>query len=215
MRLSNARIGIGIPLSFHMVPSAFFDSFISMDKPDYAYFRTNTGPIETMRNNLVADALRSGCTHLFMLDTDQQYPADTLMRLLSHKKLAVGARIRRRYPPFDNLMFRGTVGAYEPIQGWTPGDLLEVDATGTGCMLFDTTVFKRLRAPWFETRTHNNKPVGEDFVFCSKLRALGIPIYVDTGLYVPHLTQFGITDTFANVYEKLAATVAAQEAHAA
>lgn len=215
MRLSNTKIGIGIPLSFHMVPSAFFDSFIAMEKPDFTFFRTNTGPIEQMRNNLVADALGAGCTHLLMLDTDQQYPPDTLTRLLSHRKLAVGARIRRRYPPFDNLMFRGTVGEYQPIQGWTPGDLVEVDATGTGCMLFDMMVFRRTKAPWFETKTRNHKPVGEDFVFCAKLRALGIPIFVDTGLYVHHLTQFGITDTFAAVYEKLAAAVAEQEAHAA
>lgn len=211
MKISNLKLGIGIPLSFHMVPAVFFDSFIAMEKPDYTYFRTNTGPIEEMRNSLVREALDAGCSHLAMLDTDQLYPPDTLMRLLAHKRPMVGARVRRRYPPFDNLMFRGSVGAYQPVTDWTAGDLVEVDATGTGCVVFETALFRRIRPPWFAGGTHNGKPVGEDFGFCAKVRALGVPIVVDTGVYVHHLTQFGITDSFAAVYAKIAEAVQATD----
>src|SRR5512146_990229 len=112
MIVSNFKLGIGLPLSFHLIPTEFFDSFIAMEKPSFVYLRTATGKLEEMRDAIVADALRTACSHLLMLDTDQMYPADTVKKLLSHKLPIIGARVRRRYPPFDNLLFRGQIGQY-------------------------------------------------------------------------------------------------------
>jgi hypothetical protein len=204
---ANVKLAIGVPLTFHMIPSAFFESFIAMEKPAFVYISPTTpGSIAEMRNSLVRDARLAQCSHLLMLDTDQMYPPDTIPRLLAHRKPVVGARIRRRYPPFESLMFRGTVGEYTAVKTWTPGELLAVDATGTGCILYDMRVFGQIAAPWFHTyHDHNGRPVGEDFSCCAKLREAGIPLYVDTGLYVTHLTQMGLTDAFAELYERVTA----------
>lgn len=216
MNVSNFKLGIGIPLSYHLIPSEFFDAFIAMEKPGFVYMRTAKGNIEEMRNTIVMDALTAGCTHLLMMDTDQLYPPDALTKMLAHKRPIVGARIRRRYPPFDNLLFRGTVGEYVtvPHDECVSGQLIEVDATGAGCLLLDTRIFRKILAPWFVAGTHNGRPVGEDFGFCGKARAAGIPIYVDTSVYLPHLTQMGITDGFAAVYERVTAIANAQPAMA-
>lgn len=202
-----------MPLTFEMVPRTFLETFIVMRKPEFLYISPSSeGPIDEIRNAIVEEALISRCSHLAMLDTDQQYPVETIPRLLSHKKPVVGTWIMRRYPPFDTLMFRGSVGKYTPLVeevDFQPGELVEVDATGTGCLLFEMNVFKRLARPWFKKDTHNGRPVGEDFYLCQKLRAAGIPIYVDTALYVPHLTRGGITPNFAKLYRaarKLAVT---------
>lgn len=207
MRISNIKLAIGIPLSFHLVPSVFFDSFITMEKPDFIYIRTDHGSIEDMRNAIVDQALKGNCTHLVMMDTDQCYHPKTITRLLSHKLPVVGALVYRRYPPFDPLMVRGDIGTYLTVKEWEPNSLVEVDATGTGCLMFDMNVFRKMPAPWFRLRYHvgegNVGAVGEDFGFCADLRKAGYKVYVDTSVPVGHLSQLQITEEMWRLYSKL------------
>lgn len=208
MNITNIHLGIGLPLSFHMVPSAFFDSFITMVKPPFTYLRTSNGAIQDMRNNIVDAALRDRCSHLIMMDTDQVYHPETIPRLLSHKLPVVGCIVYRRYPPFDPIMMKGTLGKYTMIEEWEPGSLVEVDATGTGCLMFDMNVFRRMPPPWFRARSYEGKPVGEDIGFCSDLRNAGYRIFVDTSIPAGHLSQMQITEGTWRLYRKLGETAA-------
>jgi hypothetical protein len=198
-----------------MVPSAFFDSFVSMEKPPFIYMRTSNGPIDEMRNALVRDAMSANCTHLLMADTDQCYHPETITRLLSHKKPIVGCLVYRRYPPFDPLMLRGELGKYQTVAEWEPDSLVEVDATGTGCLLFDMQVFRDMPAPWFRFRKDvgSGKPVGEDIGFCSDLRAAGYRIFVDTSVPAGHLSQMMITEGTWRLYNRLKEAEAGEGAH--
>lgn len=196
----NIKLGIGLPLSFPTIPSAFFDSFIVMDKPPYIYLRSSTGPIYQLRNGLVTEAIESGCTHLIMMDTDQVYHKDTITRLLSHRLPVVGCLVYRRYPPFDPLMLKGTINEYQTIDGWEPNSLIEVDATGTGCLMFDMEVFRTMPGPWFKFRESNGKPVGEDIGFCHDLREAGYRIFVDTSIPAGHLSQMIINEGTWKLY---------------
>lgn len=201
MRISNFKLGIGVPLSFPMVPSDFFESFICMEKPPFDYYRASDPSIEEMRNSLVLDALAGGASHLIMMDTDQVYHPKTITRLLSHKKLVVGCLVYRRYPPFDPLIVRGTPGAYQTITEWEPNSTIPVDATGTGCLLFDMRVFRVLPYPWFRFR--NNRTFGEDYGFCFDLRSAGHEIYVDTSVPADHLTKLRVNDGTWRLYRRL------------
>jgi hypothetical protein len=204
LRISNFKLGIGVPLSFQMVPSAFFDSFIAMDKPPYVYFRTSNGPVDDMRNSIVRDALAEGCSHLIMMDTDQVYHPDTIPRLLAHKLPVVGCLVYRRYPPFDPLMLRGKINEYETISEWEPESLVEVDATGTGCLMFDMSIFRDVPAPWFKFKKNvGGKVIGEDIGFCSDLRDSGYRIFVDTSIPAGHLSQMQVTDGTWKLYRRL------------
>lgn len=203
MKISNFKLGVGLPLSYHMVPSAFFESFVAMVKPPFIFYRTSNGNIDEMRNNIVHDALADGCTHVIMMDTDQCYHTDTIPRLLSHKLPIVGCLVYRRYPPFDPLMLKGKINEYENITEWEKDSLVEVDATGTGCLMIDTQVFKKMQAPWFRFRKIDGKVVGEDIGFCSDLRDAGYRIFVDTSIPAGHLSQMQITDGTWKLYRKL------------
>lgn len=203
MKIGNFKLGIGVPLSFPMVPGAFFDSFIAMEKPDFVYLRTSVGPVDEMRNFIVQQAIRSGCSHLIMMDTDQVYDSKTITRLLSHKLPIVGCLVYRRYPPFDPIILKGSISKYERITEWEPGALVEVDATGTGCLLFNMDVFRKMPEPWFQFRTANGAPVGEDIGFCSDLRAAGYKIFVDTSIPAGHLTQMIINEGTWKLYQKV------------
>jgi hypothetical protein len=203
MNISNQKLGIGIPNNFSMVPSAFFDSWIMMDFPPFVYLRTSQGPIDDMRNEIVRNAFNSGCTHLIMLDVDQIYGQDTIRRLLSHNKDIVGCMICRRYPPFDPLMLRGKINSYQTVKEWTPGELVEVDATGTGCLLFSMEVFRKVPEPWFEFDHRDTGTVGEDIGFCAKARAVGYQVFVDTGCAAGHLSNMLVTEDTWRLYSCL------------
>lgn len=196
-RERHGGLAIGFPLVDQTVPVQFFTSFACMEKPDqYKLLIPQfphgpwAGSIADARNSLVKQALSEGCSHLLMLDTDQIYPADCLAKLLSRDVDVCGVRVHRRWMPFDPIFLRGELGKYKavPDEEMYSGDLIEVDATGTGCLLFDMDVFLRVPQPWFEFSHHEEKPVGEDIYFCSKARAAGVRIFVDTSVEVGHMT---------------------------
>jgi len=206
--LSNRKLAIGIPLTFPYVPSTFFDSFNIMEKPDYEYIREQNGPVDEMRNNIVRRAKRVGVTHLLMMDVDQIYHPKTFVALASHNLPVVGCLIYRRYPPFDPLIYSGTMNEYLLIEDFKQGDLVEVAATGTGCLLLDMKVFDILPDPWFKF-TPNPDPertgiVGEDFMFCWNLQKAGIKIYVDTAIPAGHISMFEVNEHTYKFYKKVA-----------
>ena len=206
--MNNGGLAIGFPLVDDRVPVQFFTSFACMEKPESYRFLVPqfphgpwTGSIADARNSLVQQALEEGCSHLLMLDTDQVYPADTLTKLLSHQKDICGVRVHRRWMPFDPIFLRGDIGKYEsvPDDEKYSGDLIRVDATGTGCLLFDMNVFLKIDSPWFEFGMHEGRPVGEDINFCSKARTAGIEIFVDTSIEVGHLATVQIDRFFHEI----------------
>lgn len=207
MKITNFKLGIGIPNTWTHVPSSFFDSFIQMDRPDFKYIPAKNGPINELRNYIVDKALQLGCSHLLMMDVDQQYPQDTITKLLSHNLPVVHAMVHRRYPPFDSLIFEGTLNNYSVKTDFEYGDLVKADACGTGCVLYQTKVFTDIKAPWFEFVANPDKEkggvVGEDIWFCEKLKDAGYSIYVDTSLDIVHLGMFGIDKSFSHLYQAL------------
>lgn len=203
------RLAIGVPCTFPMVPASFFHSFALMNKPAHIYIYENNGHIDDLRNNIVERALYEGVTHLIMMDVDQVYPIDTIPRLLAHNLPVVGCRVHRRYPPFDSLMLRiekvdENTNAYVSIDEWKDGELLEVDATGGGCVMFNMDVFRKLKYPWFETKLQDNGSVlGEDIHLCQKIQQAGYKIFVDSGLEVGHLAQLIINGKTNLLYRSM------------
>lgn len=203
MKISNFHLCIGIPLTFPHVPATFFYSFAHMDKtPTYTLIHADNGPIDTLRNDLVEKAMTLGATHLIMMDTDMDYHPDTIPRLLSHKLPVVGALCYRRYPPFDPIMLKGSVGNYDSIDEWDEGALVEVDATGAGCLLFDMSIFRKMPRPWFNFRhMKTGEGIGEDIGFCSDLKEAGYKIFVDTTVPSGHLTTMCVNDATYRLYK--------------
>lgn len=193
MRVSNFHLCIGIPLSFPTVPASFFHSFVHMERPSFTYIHADNGSIDDLRNNIVNQALDLNATSLMMMDTDQVYHPKTIPTLLKHKLPIVGALVHRRYPPFDSLMLKkvqeGNVIEYQSIDDYETDSLVEVDATGAGCLMFDMAVFREMPAPWFKTkRNPDGTTLGEDIGFCQDLKEAGYRIFVDTSVPAGHLT---------------------------
>ena len=200
------RLAIGVPCSFPQVPASFFHSYALMQKPAHTYIHANNGHIDDLRNNIVERALYEGVTHLIMMDVDQVYPPETIKKLLAHNLPVVGCRVHRRYPPFDSLMMRiekvdENTNAYISVDDWEDGELVEVDATGGGCVMFNMDVFRALKYPWYETKLQENGNVlGEDIHLCQKIQKAGFKIFVDSSIEVGHLTTMVVNGATNRLY---------------
>jgi len=157
--------------------------------------------VDAARNNLVQQALLLGCTHIIMMDTDQIYATTNMIeKMLAHDKPVVGARVHRRYPPFDPLLLVGDPGKLRQL----PDDEIKqdgefktevsVDYTGTGCILYDMKIFNdMIPKKWFRFSVGDlGQPIGEDINFCDELKRANIPIIVDCSIDIKHLSIMAI-----------------------
>jgi len=193
-------------------------SFLRIEWPEAKHLLTPNYPgnIDAVRNDLALQALHMGCTHTLMMDTDQIYHDPGMVnKMLGHDKPVVGARVHKRYPPFEPLLLRGKVGGIgkeglqrvpdaEIIAAKNNGGLVEVDATGCGCIMYDTRIFIDIERPWFETiKAPEGHAIGEDIGFCGKLRGRGIPIFVDASIDIGHLAIMEVDWAKYQLFKKL------------
>jgi len=198
--LSKVKLAIALPHTQDTYPSEFVDSFCQITKPAHLYLKpSGGGPIDAIRNDLVQKAMMCDCTHIWMTDTDQVYPQDTLMRLLEHDKKIVAAKVHRRTAPYDPILLRGNINNYDIVsdEEWSKdgGQLIEVDATGFGSVLLDMEVFETIARPWFVFDLYNwDTPLGEDVGFYIKAKEAGYRVWVDCSIKVGHLSRMAITE---------------------
>lgn len=203
------RLAIAVPVTDRQVPTSFMFSFLkavteymSVAKvPIDVLFPDHPASIDVVRNALVKKALMNGNTHLLFMDSDQVYKSNNIIqRMLAHKQPAVGARVHRRYPPFDPLMCNGKIGKLTSLEnheiqnddGTFKNDV-PVKFTGTGCILYDMQVFIGMittEKNFFELTTNKEtgKTIGEDIGFCKKLNDRNVPIMVDASIEIGHLS---------------------------
>lgn len=149
---------------------------------------------------------------LWFVDTDMGFKPDTIDMLVDaadpEKRPVVGA-LCFAYRLTANDGFGGARGAVVPtlfmpatdpetgIQGFKtrfrfPEEtLLQVGATGTGCLLIHRSVLEGMRKEigdeWFSyTRFEGGKPISEDLSFMARLLMMGVPVFVHTGVPTTH-----------------------------
>lgn len=205
MQVSNFYLAVGVPCTFPFVPTSFFYSFVLLERPSFTFIHADNGGIDALRNDIVDTALAIGATHLIMLDVDMIYHPQTITRLLSHKLPVVGAMCFRRYPPFDSIMLKLTPEGYKSIDEWGEDELVEVDATGCGCIMYNMEVFRKLPRPWFKFRKHEETGavIGEDIGFCQELKDAGYKIFVDTSVPADHLTTMAVNEKTNRLYRAM------------
>lgn len=179
-------------------------------------------PIDVARNYLAQQAIDGGFDALWFVDQDCKFNPHTLERLMRWDKDVVGALCMIRGDWIRPMVFRGRrepdsefwkiaiddvynfMRLYGNVQTNEPQDieapenecLFEADFTGCHCLLIKTDVLRKMEWPWF-----SGIPGQEDRYFCLKAKELGIPVYVDFGTFVGHLTgerSLGVMDFMAH-----------------
>lgn len=118
------------------------------------------------RNAACRDALAVGAEYLLFIDSDMDFPVDTLARLKAcDADIACLDQWSRNIPSFRTVLRMGEPddkgGRYAlPVPDDAKG-VQEVDVVGMGCTLIKTSLLRRMEDPWFVMIRH-----GEDASFC-------------------------------------------------
>lgn len=151
------------------------------------------------RNYCVIQAQRNNSDFLFFVDDDMTFESDTLGRLLASQKDIVGVNSYSRCLPLSSTVgLMDSDGKYmhpdkhSAFEMRIPSVLFEAYFVGTGIMLINMDVFKKLKAPYFAFTVDKNGQVanGEDGTFCDKARKAGYTVWCDPSIAVGHLGEY-------------------------
>ncbi len=141
------------------------------------------------RNAACEDALRENFEWLFFVDSDMDFPTDTLARLKAcNADIACTDMWSRNIPSFRTVMVLGDKDERGMSQSRPVSDeiaakkqVVDVDLCGMACTLIRTSLLKKMEKPYFWTAEH-----GEDATFCFKAKDLGASIKCDFGITAGH-----------------------------
>lgn len=140
-----------------------------------------TSLIQLSRWHGVQQALNQCVDKVLFIDSDQTFPHDALIKLLSHNKKLVGAtcRLRREEIEYSARDKKGNRIDFSQRTG-----LHEVATNGFPFCLIDAEVFRKIDEPWFNVTfdKKKNEWISEDESFCKAAKTAGYKIWVDADL---------------------------------
>lgn len=143
--------------------------------------------IDASRNMIVEHALEIGYDYILWVDSDMIVPKDTLLKLLAtDKDIVCGACSYKVLGNKDAVAKRKVCGRYKDIplkEVRESKDLIELDATGFGCILTKVDVFRKLPKPWFIYK-HD---FGEDIYFSELAKEHGYQLWLDPSVRLGHI----------------------------
>lgn len=186
-------------------------------------FLVNCALIQDIRNGFVKLAVDGDFDDLIMIDSDQDWQAHWVLRLLKHPVDCVGLPVVKRTDAFEgyNVVHRSFDIAIDPATA-----LAQVDGIGTGFLRLSR---KALRVLWDNSPSYtipdmgegrwvfDYHPVdgglkGEDAMLCRKLAGHGIATYVDTAVTCGHIGRRHYKGDFATWLKSCQAAEAKREA---
>jgi predicted SAM-dependent methyltransferase len=194
------NVVVGIP-SFGMVSTYFLQARISQQFPLVSSAIDKivlNKPIADARNEIVEFALSQGANYIYWLDDDVIPPPDAFLKMYNqHKDIINGVYWSKSNPPMP-LLFRGHLDG--PYWDWHMGDLIEIDAAGSGLTLVKTDVYRKIQKemgdPWYSVQyssfagvketPYNNT---EDLYFYWKARKVGYKVWADTSIQAFHFDK--------------------------
>lgn len=184
-----------------------------------AMFRCGSGGLVEARNDVVQHFLSGNADWLWFVDSDMGFAPDTVDRLLEvadpvERPVVGGLCFGLRETAPDGLHGWET-RSFPTLYDWgqkQDGEtgfvvrrdypvnaVTRVAGTGAACLLMHRSVLQRiadeLGEVWFDrTRYPSGSPVSEDLSFCSRVGALGIPVFVHTGVRTNHHKQVWVSE---------------------
>jgi len=167
--------------------------------------------VDDARNKLVAEFLKTDCEKLMFIDSDIEWNAKELIRLVQHD-VDVVAGI---YPHKSDTLTFPVALLGETVE--EINNLIEVAAVPTGFLCIKRHVLETLaeQAEKFEDKStgetiplifertvNNGKRMGGDFTFCYKWREIGGKIHIDHEIELTHVGETTYTGCIAHENRK-------------
>lgn len=175
-----------------------------------------SGLLSKQRNRVVKQFLDGTKSDwLLLIDSDEQLTLEAFDKLLetAHDKerpvvaglVFAGFGVEgAAYPKPVPAIFQDAPEGFLPLYKYDKDSVFEIDAAGTGCLLIHRSVLEKMRETadknqgtdwcWFWDGPVDGNWIGEDLLFCRRIRALGFPIYVNTGAILPHQKSYWLDE---------------------
>lgn len=175
-----------------------------------------SGLLSKQRNRVVKQFLDGTKSDwLLLIDSDEQLTLEAFDKLLetAHDKerpvvaglVFAGFGVEGApYPKPVPAIFQDAPEGFLPLYNYDKNSVFEIDAAGTGCLLIHRSVLEKMRETadknqgsdwcWFWDGPVDGNWIGEDLLFCRRIRALGFPIYVNTGAVLPHQKSYWLDE---------------------
>lgn len=151
------------------------------------------------RERIVDKCLEHGVDYIMWSDADMAWGTDAFLRLYLDDKPIVGALAFTGRRPITPVIYKFSGYNTEvddrgmthikfdaaPVPDYEKNALQQVDAIGSGVMLIKAETFRKIPKPWF-----TSYGLGEDIYFCSRAKAYGVPVFVDTRVKTSHKPTF-------------------------
>jgi hypothetical protein len=152
-------------------------------------------PTDFARNTAVVMARTRAVDWLLMIDNDTSPNADPLRLIQTAPPNADVVAM----PYGSNFGDDKFTVAVDLIPGAASGDFLEVRSIGTGCMALRSSVWQKMKGPWFKIVSDETselyKPLfSEDIHFCNMARASGLSIWVHRSAGASHWHSINLTN---------------------
>jgi len=162
-------------------------------------------PVSVARNKCVEAFIEQGYDYLFFIDADTVPPVDAIKKLLAAKKKIISGVTCNLKLCDDGLlrpapMVMKYADPNNPDDGLLPivrqSGIEEVDGFGMSCCMIHKSVFDGFKKPWFTEQfvaEKGKKAIGEDLLFCRKLKEKGFKLYADFSIHCDHHKMTKIT----------------------
>jgi hypothetical protein len=182
-----------------------------------------SGLLSKQRNRVVKQFLDGTKSDwLLLIDSDEQLSLEAFDKLLetAHDKerpvvaglVFAGFGIEGApYPKPVPAIFQDAPEGFLPLYKYDKNSVFEIDAAGTGCLLIHRSVLEKMRETadknqgpdwcWFWDGPVDGNWIGEDLLFCRRIRALGFPIYVNTGAILPHQKSYWLDERHHQIWK--------------
>lgn len=162
-------------------------------------------PITQNRNKIVQDFLsRKEYDYLMMVDDDIVPPPNILDLCDFQKDIIAPVMFTFQGKKVVHLAMRRTKdGKYAPISFKGNEGLIEVDATGTGCIIIHRRVLENIKFPFRnEYDADGIKKTGLDFNFCTRAKKLGYQTWVHLDYISSHYATIDLKEIYSLAIEK-------------
>lgn len=191
MKFEDINLFVGVSCSEQSRFSNFWDSLIHLQFPPRTQVAICRGAVISKNRNSLADMfLQSEATHLFYADDDQIFPPETLKRLVTHDKPVIsGLYLSRIFPFLPHIYDTETQNGFVGHRFFNPLDkgLIEVLASGAGCLLVKREVFEKLEKPYWTLGQIDKVEWSDDIDFLRRVRKAGYKVYVDMNCPIGHM----------------------------
>lgn len=196
MDTKSTSVFIGIP-ALDMVSTRTMMSIISAQNfiKGRAMIHVQVGCyVDNARDKIVQDAKDQKATHLMFIDSDMEFPPDSIQRLIDYDLDIVGGLYPRRQYPYRPTINRVNSKKLIIPSSYPTDRLFEVDAIGTGFLLIKMEVFEKLgKPPYFKIQDFHGVPIRDDVYFCISARRKGYKVWADPTFRCGHVGEYVYT----------------------